>query len=137
MPITAEDLIKKVYNFKGEKAVLVNVWALWCIPCIEEFPMIVNLQNEIKDLEVIFVSADFEDQFQEVKHFLKEQNKGSVSYIKIQNDEPFINGLNSNWSGSLPFTVIYGKESGLIIDYWEGKKSFSKFSEAINRALGT
>ena len=135
IPITSESLSEKISIFKGKKAVLVNIWALWCIPCIEEFPMIVNLQNEIKDLEVIFVSADFEDQFQEVKHFLKEQNEGSVSYIKRQKDELFINGLNPNWSGSLPFTVIYGKESGLIIDYWEGKKSYSKFFEAINMAL--
>ena len=100
IPITSESLNERISIFKGKKAVLVNVWALWCIPCIEEFPMIVNLQNEIKDLEVIFVSADFEDHFQEVKHFLKEQNKGSVSYIKKQKDELFINGLNSNWSGS-------------------------------------
>ena len=135
IPITSESLNEKISIFRGKKAVLVNIWALWCIPCIEEFPMIVNLQNEIKDLEVIFVSADFEDQFQEVKHFLKEQNEGSVSYIKRQKDELFINGLNPNWSGSLPFTVIYGKESGLIIDYWEGKKSYSKFFEAINMAL--
>ena len=134
-PVTAEVLLEKISSFKGKKAVLVNIWALWCEPCVKEFPTIIQLNNENEDLEVIFVSADFEEQFQEVKYFLKEQNAGSVSYIKRQKDELFINGLNPNWSGSLPFTIIYGKDSGLIIDYWEGKKSFSKFSEAINKAL--
>ena len=134
-PVTAEVLLEKISSFKGKKAVLVNIWASWCEPCVKEFPMIVQLNNENEDLEVIFVSADFEEQFQEVKYFLKEQNAGSVSYIKRQKDGLFINALNPNWSGSLPFTIIYGKDSGLIIDYWEGKKSFSKFSEAINRAL--
>lgn len=134
-PVTAEVLLEKISSFKGKKAVLVNIWALWCEPCVKEFPTIIQLNNENEDLEVIFVSADFEEQFQEVKYFLKEQNAGSVSYIKRQKDELFINALNPNWSGSLPFTIIYGKDSGLIIDYWEGKKSFSKFSEAINRAL--
>ena len=71
MPTTAEDLIKKVYNFKGEKAVLVNVWALWCKPCVEEFPMIMKLQKEKSDLEVIFVSTDFQEQFQDVGNYCR------------------------------------------------------------------
>ena len=45
LPITAENLKEIVYDFKGKKAVLVNVWALWCKPCVEEFPMIVKLGN--------------------------------------------------------------------------------------------
>ena len=84
IPVTAEDLIKKVYNFKGKKAVLVNVWALWCKPCVEEFPMITKLQKEKNDLEIIFVSADFQEQFQDVLFFLNEHNVGPVSYIKKQ-----------------------------------------------------
>ena len=135
MPVTAEDLIKKVYNFKGKKAVLVNVWALWCKPCVEEFPMITKLQKEKNDLEVIFVSADFQEQFQDVLFFLNEHNVGPVSYIKKQKDEPFIEGLHPSWSGSLPFTLVYGKNSGLIVDYWEGREPKLRFSEAISRAL--
>ena len=135
MPTTAEDLIKKVYKFKGEKAVLVNVWALWCKPCVEEFPMIMKLQKEKSDLEVIFVSTDFQEQFQDVLFFLNEHNVGPVSYIKKQKDEPFIEGLHPNWSGTLPFTLVYGKNSGLIVDYWEGIESQLRFSKAISRAL--
>ena len=135
MPVTAEDLIKKVYNFKGKKAVLVNVWALWCKPCVEEFPMITKLQKEKNDLEIIFVSADFQEQFEDVLFFLNEHNVGPVSYIKKQKDDPFIEGLHPSWSGSLPFTLVYGKNSGLIVDYWEGIEPKLRFSEAISRAL--
>ena len=135
IPVTAEDLIKKVYNFKGKKAVLVNVWALWCKPCVEEFPMITKLQKEKNDLEIIFVSADFQEQFEDVLFFLNEHNVGPVSYIKKQKDDPFIEGLHPSWSGSLPFTLVYGKNSGLIVDYWEGIEPKLRFSEAISRAL--
>ena len=128
-------MLEKISSFKGKKAVLINIWALWCEPCVEEFPMIVNLQNETKDLEVIFVSADFEEQLQDVLFFLNEHNVGPVSYIKKQKDDPFIEGLHPSWSGSLPFTVVYGKNSGLIVDYWEGKKPKLRFSEAISIAL--
>tara|TARA_S200000501_G_scaffold135376_2_gene128114 strand:+ start:1852 stop:2325 length:474 start_codon:yes stop_codon:yes gene_type:complete len=135
LPITAENLIEKVYTFKGKKIVLVNVWALWCKPCVEEFPMIIQLQKERNDLEVIFVNADFQDQTQDVIYFLKKHNVGSVSYIKKQKDEPFIESLHPNWSGSLPFTIVYGKNSGHIVDYWEGKEPRLRFSEAFSRAL--
>ena len=136
MPITAETLIEKISIHKGEKAVLVNIWALWCVPCVEEFPMIVNLQKKNNDLEVIFVNVDFEDQFQDVVNFLNDHNVGPVSYIKKQKDEIFINEIHDDWSGSLPFTLFYAKKSGNIVDYWEGKKEEIKFNKAIGLALG-
>ena len=120
IPTTAENINRHIASFKGEKAVLLNIWALWCAPCIEEFPMIVNLQKKTNDLEVIFVNVDFEDQFQDVINFLKNHNVGTVSYIKSQKDEIFINGIHDDWSGSLPFTLIYAKKSGKIVDYLEG-----------------
>ena len=46
IPTTAENINRHIASFKGEKAVLLNIWALWCAPCLEEFPMIVNLQKK-------------------------------------------------------------------------------------------
>ena len=137
IPVTAESINKHISGFKGQKAVLVNVWALWCIPCIEEFPMIVKLGNEIKDLEVVFISADFKDQMENVIEFLSSFKVGHKSYIKDEKDEPFIMGINQNWTGSLPFTIIYSKNSGSVIDSWEGKKSESRFRSAINIAISS
>ena len=70
LPTTASEINQKIKSYKGNKVVLLNIWALWCVPCVEEFPMIVDLDKEIEELEVIFVSADFEDQFNEVRSFL-------------------------------------------------------------------
>lgn len=135
LPITANELMKEVVKQKGKKAVLVNIWALWCVPCVEEFPMIVDFDQEIPDLEVIFVSADFEDQLSEVESFLTRQGLRQISYIKQEKDESFISGIHSKWTGSLPFTILYAKESGKIVDLWEGKEPESRFRTAINIAL--
>ena len=59
------------------------------------------------------------------------------TYIKDEKDEPFIIGINQNWTGSLPFTIIYSKKSGSVIDSWEGKKSETKFKSAINIAINS
>ena len=135
LPTTSLDINQKIKSYKGNKVVLLNVWALWCVPCVEEFPMIVDLAQEIEELEVIFISADFEDQFNEVRSFLDRNGVKEVSYIKQEKDEAFITGIHPNWTGSLPFTILYAKESGKIVDLWEGKESELRFRTAINIAL--
>ena len=73
IPYTSEQIISKIKSFSNQKAVLLNIWALWCVPCVEEFPMIVDLDDEYDELEIIFVSADFHEQKIEVQKFLKKQ----------------------------------------------------------------
>ena len=99
--------------------------------------MYLKLANEIEDREVIFLSADFEEEEDNVKAFLNRYQVGPISYIKKEKDEPFIEGIHTDWTGSLPFTVVYGKSSGNIVNYWEGIAPESKFRAAINIALNS
>jgi|GEM_PF-1173966 len=50
---------------------LVNVWATWCPPCVEEFPAMLELQRrmEASGLEIIFVSVD--ENWADVELFFK------------------------------------------------------------------
>lgn len=44
--------------YKG-KIVILNFWASWCAPCIEEVPSLIKLANQFKqDLQVIAISGD-------------------------------------------------------------------------------
>ena len=81
------------------------------------------------------MSADFDDQLGEVKSYLNEQKVIGVSFIKNEKDQPFINGIHPEWSGSLPFTILFGKNSGEIVSYWEGKEQESKFRKHIQLAI--
>jgi thiol-disulfide isomerase/thioredoxin len=38
--------------------VLINFWATWCAPCIEEMPSLVRLQAKMGDLKILAVSED-------------------------------------------------------------------------------
>jgi len=46
-------------DYKGE-VVLLNIWATWCPPCVEEMPSMEKLHQELKDegFEILAVSVD-------------------------------------------------------------------------------
>jgi thiol-disulfide isomerase/thioredoxin len=46
----------------GGKVVLLNLWATWCAPCVEEMPALDRLQGELGDegLAVVAVSLDLQ-----------------------------------------------------------------------------
>lgn len=44
-------------DFQGGK-VLLNFWATWCVPCIEEFPLLIEIARQRRDLTLIAISVD-------------------------------------------------------------------------------
>jgi len=51
-----------LHDFHG-KVVVLNFWATWCPPCVEEMPSLVNLQSELKgkNVTVLAVSLDVDE----------------------------------------------------------------------------
>ena len=103
--VNSKQLLDIIYQYKNRKVVLLNIWALWCKPCVDEFPMIASLYEEFSDIEIVFLNTDFEDQRDDVVDFLSE-HKINKSYFKTEDDNSFINGISKNWNGTLPFTII-------------------------------
>jgi peroxiredoxin len=44
-------------NYRG-KIVLLNFWATWCAPCVQETPALIELHHDRPDLEILAVSID-------------------------------------------------------------------------------
>ena len=135
--VSADELFVDIKNNNFSKIVLVNVWSTWCIPCIEEFPYIVDLGKEYKneDLKVVFVSADWDENSQAVYDFLVSEGVTGIHYRKKEgSDGNFINEFSSFWSGALPFTGIYNKDM-VLKKYWEGKKDEDFFKSSIDSLI--
>lgn len=44
-------------DYRG-KIVVLNFWASWCAPCLEEFPSLIQLQRDMPNIAVVAVSFD-------------------------------------------------------------------------------
>ena len=72
--ITMEDLDGRQISSRDwqGKATIVNFWATWCGPCLEEIPDLIRLQDRYPDhLQIIGVSMD-EGPVEDVKEFVRE-----------------------------------------------------------------
>jgi thiol-disulfide isomerase/thioredoxin len=107
-PATAPEILRAVRASDGN-AVLVNVWATWCLPCRKEFPDLVRLGKDYADrgLKVVFVSGDFDGQQTQVIEFLAAHGVMGETYLKAGKDGEFIDAFDRNWSGALPATFLY------------------------------
>lgn len=135
--VNADELNRIVSEKRGDsnKALLINVWATWCGPCVEEFPIITELAEKHEDdLEVMFISGDFPKDTSRVKSFLENQGVDYDTYLKAGSEFTFIEALHPEWSGALPFTVIYNKD-GQEVGYWENKADSVIFDSYIKKAI--
>ena len=135
--VDAKGLHDVVARQKG-RVVLVNFWATWCIPCREEFPVLVKLQKQLaaRGLQVVGVSTDFAREMKDVERFLGEQNPDFPNYHKKAggDDQDFINAIDPSWGGELPFSVLYDR-AGKKVKTLSGKHSYADYEREITSAL--
>ncbi|MBM4171706.1 MAG: redoxin domain-containing protein [Ignavibacteria bacterium] len=132
--ITKPKLQKLIKERKG-KPLFLNLWATWCVPCREEFPSLVKLADEFKDVEFVGITVDFPEEVEsKIIPFLKSQNVNFVSYVNgFEGDEDLINALDKDWNGALPASFLYDK-NGKKTSFLEGKHSYESFKKEIEKA---
>ena len=76
-------------QLKG-KVVVLNFWATWCAPCIEEMPSLVRMQQRMqaKGVTVLAVSVDVDDG--NYRRFLKDHN---VNLLSVRDPDQKSNAL--------------------------------------------
>jgi len=126
IPADSQRIVREVHK-EGAQAVLVNVWATWCVPCREELPDLVRLERDYakSGFRLVLVSGDFPDEAESARKFLGELGFESGSFLKDEGDIAFIDGLSPRWSGALPASFLYDG-NGKLVDFWEGKASYDE-----------
>jgi len=112
---------KQLSDFRG-KLVLVNLWATWCVPCVEEMPALDRLQAKLRpDLTIIAISQDRRGA-EVVEPFLA---RTGIKHLGIYLD-PKSAATNAFHAQGLPTSILIGAD-GLIRGKLEGA---AKWDEA-------
>lgn len=72
-------------SLKG-KLVIVNFWASWCAPCLEEFPSMIKLVKEFKG-DVVLIAVSQDSNREDIDAFLKSFPDGNNPSIHVVWDE--------------------------------------------------
>ncbi|RBQ29186.1 TlpA family protein disulfide reductase [Aliarcobacter vitoriensis] len=75
-------------EFKGKKAVIIDVFATWCPPCIEAIPKLREIKEKYKDdLEIVSVLFQDEKTVEEIQEFIKEYQINYPITMGEENDK--------------------------------------------------
>jgi len=113
-----------------DQTYVINFWATWCQPCVEELPYFERLAAET-DAQVIMVSLDFKrDVRTKLKAFVENRplNLPVVALTDAKYDR-WIDRVNPDWGGAIPVTIIH---QGTHRAFHDGKfASYEELLEAL------
>lgn len=120
-------------EFTGKK-LIVNLWATWCAPCVEELPSLARLKQRLLDegagFDVITISIDAQKDFSDIRKFLDKHDADILP--------PYMDAggqvLDHYNLSSFPATIIFNEQGQQIAEYlkpleWDSDNVI----EALNR----
>ncbi|MBK8658905.1 MAG: TlpA family protein disulfide reductase [Bacteroidetes bacterium] len=89
---------------------VVNFWATWCKPCVEELPYFEQTAARLahRPVQVLLVSLDGLREKNKVEKFWAGKYPHCRGLLLNEpNPNYWINAIDSSWSGAIPATVLY------------------------------
>jgi peroxiredoxin len=103
---------------------VINVWATWCVPCVEEFPglVLISRRLEYRDFDLITISVDDSGDRAKALGFLEkmhaavppgakkavaQQGRTTNNFIYAgAGGDTLAQALDPKWPGGYPYTVV-------------------------------
>lgn len=136
IPVVDFEGIEQKFQKTDDTVRVINFWATWCVPCVEEMPYFVEAENKHSEAKVkfLFMSMDLPGNLKnKVIPFVKKQGiQGDVFLLDDPDANSWINKVDNAWSGALPATVIYKGDNKYFV---EGSITLKEINNQINKRL--
>ena len=127
-------------DFSDYDLTMVNVFATWCSPCVQEIPDLAEIQKEMKDkgVNIVGVVTDTVDQTGENQEALE---KAKLIRERSKAEYPFLIPDRSNFNGRLsgiqafPETFFVDKKGQIVGETYSGSHNKKAWLEIIEKEL--
>lgn len=136
--VSAKEL-KQLRKSSPGKVQLVNFWATWCGPCVDEFPELVELSRRYGSdgLQLVTVSANSPEERPQVVAFLQRFSPPSRNLLFSSTDlYTMLKAFDSAWVETIPYTALVDRQ-GKIVFRKEGRIDKAELEAEISRVLAS
>jgi thiol-disulfide isomerase/thioredoxin len=128
VPVYNFPALQQVIDADNDTTYVINFWATWCKPCVEEMPYFEQLHEKYNGgkVKVLLVSLDFRSQLEKrVIPFVEKRNlQPQVVLLDAGNPNKWIDLVDPSWSGAIPATLfIHGKNRRFVEDSFHDLES--------------
>tara|TARA_R110001599_G_scaffold64023_3_gene179129 strand:+ start:767998 stop:768519 length:522 start_codon:yes stop_codon:yes gene_type:complete len=125
--IDPDEQAQALSQWRG-KALVVNFWATWCAPCVEEMPELAQLHAELapKNIHILGIGIDSASN---IKQFAANYQINYPLYVGGVNSTDVSRKLG-NPTGGLPFTVLIDAK-GEVKKTYLGRLSMAQLRDDI------
>jgi peroxiredoxin len=128
MPVSIETIdaagIAALARNATDRLRVINVWATWCVPCVQEFPGLVSISRRLdsRDFDLITISVDDPKDEDKALQFLRREHaavppgarkavdregRKTNNYLYTGSSaDALAQALDPKWPGGYPYTVV-------------------------------
>jgi thiol-disulfide isomerase/thioredoxin len=120
---------QRLSQWKG-RPMVVNFWATWCAPCVQEMPELSSLQSELAPRHIQIVGIGI-DSPSNIAEFSKKYKIAYPLYVAGMNGTELSRQFG-NQAGGLPFTVLIGAD-GQVRKTYLGRLKFDELRSDLSK----
>jgi len=112
-PVTLEPIdvtgVARIVKEEGKKLTVINVWATWCGPCVDELPELVTMNRMYRGrpFRLVTISLDDLSKQDEALKCLRDHHVAAANFIlRTRDRDAFADALDKDWPGPVPYTLI-------------------------------
>lgn len=109
IPVYKVDKLLSRIEKNNDTLYILNFWATWCKPCVQELPDFEKINTEYKNqkVKVILVTLDFKEELKKRVIPCIKKNKYRTEVILLDEvDGSFIDKVSKDWTGAIPATLL-------------------------------
>jgi thiol-disulfide isomerase/thioredoxin len=110
----SQGTLQKLSQWQG-KFLLVNFWATWCAPCVQEMPELSELQKDLSKSNVQLIGLGIDSPSNIVEFAQKYQISYPLFAAGMEGTE--LSRQLGNQAAGLPFTVLISPDGNLLKSY--------------------